>query len=74
MITLEQQKLICAEKLKEIHQNISPKDRDDAQEAFGRTERTIIRYLQGQVANVDFGIQLYDFFKKRIEQRQEMLA
>lgn len=74
LLTAEQQRERCAEKLKALVSYLSPQDRDEAQELFQKTERTIIRYLQGQVANVDFGVKLYEFLKSKVDERNKILA
>lgn len=67
-------KQLCAEKLKGIAANVVSKDRKDAMVEFDVSYHTVLRYLKGEVKDLDFGVKLFEFINDRIEKRKEALT
>lgn len=64
----------CGQRLLEIKEQVLSEDRIEAAREFGAASITIHRYINGQVKKPDFGTKLYQFLKKRIEEREKVLA
>jgi hypothetical protein len=63
----------CAKNLATIKEYITASDRRAAMKHFNISYVTISRYLNGQVANLVLGINLYAFFKKRIRRYENLV-
>jgi hypothetical protein len=59
--------------LKELYPNITATDRDEATKELELSEPTVNRYLTGHVKKVETAIDLIEFFKKRINEREKKL-
>ncbi len=59
---------------KEIVQNVTTEDRKEAIKQLGYSEFTIVQYLKGRGRNLDTGIKLLEFFRKRIGSREVVIA
>jgi hypothetical protein len=64
----------CGKELLKIAPYIEAEDRKQAMTEFSVSYVTISRYLTGKVANLIFGINLLNFFKRRIQQRAVALS
>jgi hypothetical protein len=62
------------ETLLRLAASVSASDRKEAITELGFTELTIINYLKGRGKKVDTGVKLIEFFKKRIEKRERLIA
>jgi DNA-directed RNA polymerase specialized sigma54-like protein len=68
------QKEKLSDAFKAIKPNVTADDRKAAETELGKEKSTISRYLGGRVMDLDTGIQLYTFFKKRIDKREKAIA
>jgi hypothetical protein len=69
------QKEIFGEALNLLNRDITKADREAAMEKLGiKSAATISSYLNGKVRDNDTAAALISFFKKRIEQRNQVLA
>lgn len=60
--------------LRDLAINVTTDDRKDAAEEFGVHPITITRYLKGIGTDLDTAIRLIQFFKKRISDREKVIA
>lgn len=58
--------------LVELSINVSTSDRHEAKEKF--SEFTIVRYLKGRGTDLDTGVALLEFFRRRIEDREKVIG
>lgn len=63
-----------ADILKSMKPDITATDRDDCLKQLDISEPTLKRYLLGSIGDNDKAAQLIKFFKKRIEQRDSIIA
>jgi hypothetical protein len=61
----------ASEQLAELIPNITTSDRQEANKEY--SEFTVIQYLKGRGKNLDTAMNLLKFFRKRIEQRNQIL-
>lgn len=63
----------CSNRLKALAEFVTAEDRKSAESEFNVHYATVHRYLKGEVKNLDFGVRLYDFLNKRIQERNAVL-
>lgn len=73
---MNNEKLIktCSEKLKSIKSQVVSDDRKEACELLNVSHVTVMRYLKGEVKNIDLGVKMYEFLNNRIERRIEVMS
>lgn len=70
---IESQKDRLAFALASISHNITAGDRVLCQRHYRLAKSTVARYLLGNVDNLDTGLKLLTFFKRRIEHRKHLI-
>lgn len=61
------------DKMRLISSNVTLDDKKAAIEKFDKVRATIASYLEGDVKDVDFGIELLEFFHGRIKERLDRI-
>jgi hypothetical protein len=64
----------CGRELKAISKQLEPEDRKKAMAEFNISYVTVSRYSSGKVANAVLGINLLNFFKKRVRRRNNKMS
>lgn len=64
----------CGEKLHHMRINITPADKFDALVKFKLSRPTLEKYLCGDVAKLDVGCALLEFFTDRVNKKKEIIA
>lgn len=59
----------CRESLKELSPNLTTLDKRDAALKFDVHYNTVLNYLRGEIGDVDTGLEMVEFFNKRISAR-----
>lgn len=67
------QKEIIGKALKELKPNVTAEDRKAYMLEYGCTPGSIVWYLNGDVKDADTGVQILEFFSKRIAERNEKI-
>lgn len=70
----EDAKKKCAQELRKIAKLLEAEDRKKAMTEFDISYVTVSRYLSGKVANLILGINLLNFFKKRVRRRSSQIS
>jgi hypothetical protein len=70
----EDAKKKCARELRKIAKLLEAEDRKKAMTEFDISYVTVSRYLSGKVANLILGINLLNFFKKRVRRRSSQIS
>lgn len=58
----------------EIYPAVTTEDRKEAMKELEVSEFTVVQYLKGRGKNLDTGIKLIGFFRKRISIREKAIA
>lgn len=58
----------------EIYDNVTTEDRQAAITELDVSMFTVVQYLKGRGKNLDTGMRLIDFFRKRIGRRERAIA
>lgn len=67
-------KTICAEKLGHLSNNITEKEKLEAQLSLPISRPTLDKYLKGDVIKIDTATQLIQFFTEKVNDRTRVLA
>ena len=62
----------CSDKLKALNNNVTPKDKVEAEKHFSRP--TIDKYLSGDVTKLQTAIDLIKFFDKKVNDRIKSIS
>ncbi len=68
---MKAQRIQLAQALIRLAPDVTPKDRKECAKKLKISKVTVCYYLAGKVGKSDVGIEMLEFFKSRIESRQQ---